>query len=265
MIYIFCAITIVISVATVYLQYYKVLSSRVPEMVEVNSTLSDITLSVYDVLLPRSKFPHVLEEHTIDDVKEIFKSSGYTSIPIYNPLTDTIVKIIDCKQFIYDSLNEDSALKKPLYLCETKTCEQILLEMFAHDTDIAIIVDEYGGLKGTIYMIDILHYKISYMAPADRLPMNENITRIGDTFVVKGITSLDTVNKYLNLSLYSESSNTINGYITDMLNHFPSVSDTVTIGGYTCTVLTVNNLCADTIEFALNNTQDLHIPVDPEV
>ena len=107
---------------------------------------------------------------------------------------------------------------------ETKNIDSLFFELQKTKQQIAILIDEYGGFSGIVTMEDIIEQVMGDID--DEYDEEEEIIdKIDDsTFLVDGDVSLDDLDEEIGVSLVSESSETIGGFIIDILGEIPDES-----------------------------------------
>ena len=110
-------------------------------------------------------------------------------------------------------------------MTETKNIDSLLYEMQRTKQQIAILIDEYGGFSGIVTMEDIIEQVVGDID--DEYDEEEEIIdKIDDNiYLVDGDVDLDDLDEELGIDLVSETSETIGGFIIDMLGEIPDEND----------------------------------------
>ena len=108
---------------------------------------------------------------------------------------------------------------------ETKNIDSLFFELQKTKQQIAILIDEYGGFSGIVTMEDIIEQVMGDID--DEYDEEEEIIDKVDEniYLVDGDVSLDDLDEELGVDLQSDSSETIGGFIIDLLGEIPDEND----------------------------------------
>ena len=138
-----------------------VISSYNAEIIQAGLDISDT--SVHDIMTPRVDIVAVNIEDSFEDIKKVFIDSNYSRIPVYEENIDHIVGVLNQKdlfntliknKFDEKKIDIKKIMKKPLFVNETLTCEELIREIQTNKMQLAVVLDEYGGTSGIATMED---------------------------------------------------------------------------------------------------------------
>lgn len=213
----------------------------------------DITVS--EVMTHRTAIIAAHIEASIAQIVEIAIEAGKSRIPIYKDDFDDIVGVLHIKdllKFITLSTTQDFKIKDymrpPMYIPEATRCSDLFERFQNEKTQIAIVVDEYGGTYGLVTMEDLLESIVGDIQD-EYDDEEQEITPISqEEYSIDGSVSIGDVEKLFGVELMSDDSeyDTIGGLITEKLERIPSVDEQpcITIGE---------------LEFVVMHTQDNRI------
>lgn len=117
--------------------------------------------TVRDCMVPRTGVVVVAADATVPQLIELFQTTEYSRIPVYEGSPDAIVGVLHAKQVLSAALKgiETSAraLARPtLFLPPSAQLDHVLARMKRTGQHLAVVVDEHGGLEGIITLEDIL-------------------------------------------------------------------------------------------------------------
>lgn len=117
-------------------------------------------LEAGDILTPRVDIIAVSSETSKKEIAELFRSTGFSRVPVYEEGLDNVIGVLNQKDF-HNYLNGTdepilSYVKPAAFAPGTMKISQLLKKMQEIKTHIAIIVDEYGGTEGLLTMEDII-------------------------------------------------------------------------------------------------------------
>lgn len=115
---------------------------------------------VLDIYTPRTEIVAVNNEATIEEVKAVFKQSGFSRIPIYIESLDNIIGTINFKEFTNKEITNKKELQKiivkPIEVTEYMNLNDLLSLLKKNQQHLAIVKDEFGGTLGIVTLEDIL-------------------------------------------------------------------------------------------------------------
>ncbi len=122
---------------------------------------------------------------------------------------------------------------------ETKTASELLKSMQQHHVQIAVVIDEYGGVAGLVTVEDILEELVGEIEDEDT--EHEEIIEIveGDDgyFDVLGSTEIDKVERIFDIELEDEDYTTIAGLVTSEAGYVPKVGEKLELRGLAIEIL----------------------------
>lgn len=186
----------------------------------------------YEVMTPRTDvFMIDVEDPPEVYMKDLMKLR-YSRVPVCKGDTDNIIGILHIKDYLIkmmESKDESPAiepiLRKAYFVPDTKKIDSLFLEMQSSRQQIAVLIDEYGGFSGIVTMEDMIE-QIMGDIDDEYDEEEEIIDKIDDnTYLVDGDVDLDDLNDELGTSIESESSETIGGFLVDLLGEIPEEID----------------------------------------
>lgn len=197
----------------------------------INSIFAFDDKLAYEVMTPRTNvfMINVHEEPAayLDELMEL----RFSRIPVCDGDSDNIIGILNIKDYLikareegFDRVDIPSILREPYLVPETKNIDSLFFELQKEKQHIAILIDEYGGFSGIATMEDIIE---EVMGDIDDEYDEEqvDIEKLGiDRYLLSGNTDLDDINEELGTDLESESSETIGGFLLDLMGEIPEDS-----------------------------------------
>ena len=190
-------------------------------------------LLAYEVMTPRTDvFSIDINAPTEDYIDELMELR-YSRIPVYEDDSDNIIGILYIKDYLikareagFDNVDFRSILRKPYFVPETKNIDSLFFELQTTKQHIAILIDEYGGFSGIVTMEDIIE-EVMGDIDDEYDEVEPEIQKVADdTYIVDGSMDLDDIDEELGIDLESENSETIGGFIIDILGEIPDENDT---------------------------------------
>lgn len=187
---------------------------------------------VYEIMTHRRDMTTLEDIDSLDEVVSTAIVSGHSRIPVYHDDIDSIVGILYVKDLLkYVGKPEPSdfklrsLLRPAIFVPRTKDCRSLFAFMQKHRTQIAVVVDEYGGTEGIVTLEDLIEDILGNIQ--DEYDDEEDeIRRLDDgKYTVDGSTSLEDVEELTGVSLTESDSETVAGFILDRLGRIPSTGE----------------------------------------
>ncbi|MCI9596387.1 MAG: HlyC/CorC family transporter [Firmicutes bacterium] len=198
----------------------------------INSIFAFDDKLAYEIMTPRTDVFSIdindpMEEY-IDELMEL----RYSRIPVYDDDSDKVIGILNIKDYLikareegFDNVDIGTIIRKPYFVPETKNIDSLFYELQTTRQQIAILIDEYGGFSGIVTMEDIIE---EVMGDIDDEYDEEEpeIQQLDEsTYLMDGAMDLDDINEELGTVLESDNSETIGGFIIDILGEIPDESE----------------------------------------
>ncbi len=195
--------------------------------------------TVKEVMVPRVDMECLESEFTLKDVMDNIKKLHHSRIPVYEDNIDNILGILyikDLTRYLNEEKLDTSIVKlirKPYFVPENKKADELLQELIKNNIQIAIVVDEYGGVAGLVTMEDLMEEIVGEIQ--DEYDKEEEpIKKIDEnTYIVDGLVNLYTLSEVLNVDLVDEEEDfdTLSGLIFELTSHIPKEKEKVEYKG----------------------------------
>ena len=206
--------------------------------------------TVGEIMTHRKDVVAVEDNAKITELTKTAIKSGCSRIPVYHGDIDNIVGIIYVKDLLkYVSTNAPSQtigsdiVRKAVFVPESKRCSEMFEYMTKHKTQIAVVVDEFGGTGGIITMEDLIESILGNIQD-EYDNEEEDIKKLAEnSFKVDGATPLDEIGELTGIDFEDEKDDTIAGIMLDRLGYIPKNSEhpSIEIENTRFTVLEVEN------------------------
>lgn len=198
----------------------------------INSIFAFDDKLAYEIMTPRTDVFMIDIEDPPEEYLNDLMTLRYSRIPVSKGETDNIIGILHIKDYLiqawekgFDGVDIESIIRQAYFVPETKNIDSLLYEMQRQKQQIAILIDEYGGFSGIVTMEDIIEQVVGDID--DEYDEEEEIIdKVDDNiYLVDGDVDLDDLDEELGIDLVSEYSETIGGFIIDMLGEIPDEND----------------------------------------
>ena len=183
----------------------------------------------YEIMTHRRDMTTLEDTDSLDEVVRTAIDSGHSRIPVYHDDIDNIVGMLYVKDLLKfvgapapSEFRLRSVLRPVLFVPRTKDCRSLFAFMQKHRTQIAIVVDEYGGTEGIITLEDLIEDILGNIR--DEYDDEEDEVRLIDEgrFTVDGAMSVEDVEELTGIPLSDSDSETVAGFILERLGRIPS-------------------------------------------
>lgn len=189
-------------------------------------SFDDITVG--ELMTHRTDITAIEDVEGLDSVVAILTRTGYSRIPVYHEDVDNITGVLygkDLLRFVCDSvpsgLRISDIMREPMFVPKSTSCSKVFAEMTAKKTQLAIVVDEYGGTEGIITLEDLLESIVGDIQD-EYDNEEEEVLRLSDNvFTVDGGISVSDLNLLANIQLPCEENETVAGLMLDHLGSIP--------------------------------------------
>jgi len=190
-----------------------------------------------EVMVPRIDMVCVADTETVSGALRLIRTEQHSRLPVYHGTIDQIVGIVHVKDLmsaVQDGRSEapvKDAARPAYFIPESKPLDSLLREMRRRKTQMAIVVDEYGGTAGLVTTEDLLEEIVGPIL--DEYDVEERLVEVVNESValIDGRASLQEVNEVLHLDLPVGEVDTIGGFIYSLLGHVPAQGESVTYDG----------------------------------
>ncbi len=198
----------------------------------INSIFAFDDKLAYEIMTPRTDVFLIDVEDDPEEYLKDLMTLRYSRIPVCKGDTDNIIGILHIKDFILkiweektETVDIEPLLRKAYFVPETKNIDVLFFELQKMKQQMAILIDEYGGFSGIVTVEDIIEEIVGDIDDEFDEEV-EIIDKIDDsTYLVDGDVDLDDLNEEIHTNLESETSETIGGFIIDILGEIPDEND----------------------------------------
>lgn len=189
-------------------------------------------LEAWDVLTPRVDIKAAEIDAPLEEIEELFLSTGFSRLPIYEDDLDSIVGVLNQKDFhnyIKGKNTPVSEYVKPvIFVAGSMKISQLLKRLQMGKTHIAIIVDEYGGTSGLVTMEDIIEELVGEIYDEhDAVALQDIVQQQDGSYRVLCGTNLDKMFDFFDVEEEVDAT-TVNGWVVLQLDNLPKVGDSFT-------------------------------------
>lgn len=184
---------------------------------------------VYEAMTPRTDVIWIEKGTKLGDFLKIYSESPYARFPVYEESPDNVVGVFSIKDVLMaqaeDKLDKDTTLdsivRPAIFVPRSKAVGELFAEMQATNNQMAIVVDEYGGIDGVVNMEQLLEQIVGQFGD-ELLQQAKEFQAIDEhTYDVDGSMRIDEINEQLGLNLPTGDYETVAGFVLNQLGHVP--------------------------------------------
>ena len=192
-----------------------------------------------NIMFPRNRAIFISQDATVKEAMDMLLKNDAVRAPVYQEDYDHVVGYIDSKDLIacYMGYRKEKKIKKfirPIdFYPSTRELHDLLNDFIIKRSQIAILVDEYGGVDGVVTLNRILAELMGKGFTKWEVDSRTGIRKLSPTVsVVSGDMQTTDYNYSFNDSIESSESDTLGGYIIEKLGHFPKRGETISTDIY---------------------------------
>ncbi len=197
-----------------------------------------------EVMVPRTEMVWIEQDKRLRQAMSLALRSGYSRIPVIGDNLDDVVGIVYLKDLTRRSYEHREAeqterveriMRPVMFVPDSKPADELMREMQATRTHVAIVIDEYGGTAGLITIEDILEEIVGEIADEyDEGEVAETQELEGGRWRVNARMQLDDLAELLDLELSEESEGveTVAGLLANRLGVVPIPGSQIEVDGY---------------------------------
>lgn len=233
----------------------------------INSIFDFDDKPAYEAMTPRTDVFQIDINDAPDEYIDELMELRYSRIPVYEDDSDNIIGILNIKDYLiqarnqgFDNVDIRSILRKPYFVPETKKLDTLFFELQNSKQHIAILIDEYGGFSGIVTMEDIIEEVMGNIDDEYDEDEDSIIKLDEDVYMLDGFMSLKDIDEELNIELTSENSETLGGYLIDIMGEIPDDGEDLNLQlearNYRFTIISVRERRIEKVKLEILKIED---------
>jgi magnesium and cobalt transporter len=211
-----------------------VLDSEARTMMEGALEVSDIT--VEDAMIPRSQMVVVPRDSKLEDFLPQIIESGHSRFPVVGEDRDEVEGILLAKDLlgylVTPGVEFDLArlLRPAVMVPERKPLNQLMRDLRASRSHMALVVDEYGGISGLITLEDVLEEIVGEIDDEHDEEEEAAMQAIGENhYLINALTPIEDFNEVFSSNLSDEEYDTVGGLVLAEFGRVPDDGERMVI------------------------------------
>ncbi|HYY94845.1 MAG TPA: hemolysin family protein [Pyrinomonadaceae bacterium] len=198
-----------------------------------------------EVMTPRTDIVALPSTASVREARDVMVESKYSRLPVYREQIEDVVGIIYVRDLLtyWAEGREDEGieplLRQAYFVPETKSVDELLEEMQKAHVQLALVIDEYGGLAGLLTVEDILEEIVGEIEDEDtESGEGEEIVPTEDgSYDVLGSTEVGKIEQLFDLEIEDDDFTTIAGLVIDEAGRVPTPGTRLNFRGLDVEVL----------------------------
>lgn len=224
------------------------MAERVSENQAIEAEERELIRSVFElggtltreVMVPRTDMVTVAASTPLSKVMRLFLRSGYSRVPVVGDSVDDLMGIAYFKDVARVLDSDPSAAGRPVadvarsavFVPESKPADDLLRQMQASRSHIAVVVDEYGGIAGLVTIEDVLEELVGELTDEHDTVEVSAPEPLGDgSFRVPARLPVDELGELFELRLDDDDVDTAGGLLAKAIGKVPLTGSTADVGG----------------------------------
>jgi CBS domain containing-hemolysin-like protein len=220
----------------------------------INSIFEFRDTLIHEIMTPKPEMVCADIETEMPDVLKLIVKEGFTRIPVYSESPDNVVGILNAKDLLvcvdapenYPDIRE--LIKPPYMVPETMRIVDLLRAFQAKKNHMAIVTDEFGGVRGLITLEDVLEEIVGEID--DEYDKDEPQWRpLPDGgLMIYAKEDIEEVESFFDVGLPDGPYESVGGFIIHQLEHLPKAGETVEVGSLIFKVVTATKRHIKTVK-----------------
>lgn len=199
------------------------------------------------IMVPRLDVDAVAATATLSETVAAFVASRHTRLPVYRETMDNVIGIVHISDLLLAWSGDDPAqtpesiMREPEFVAENMAVDDLLALLRRKSLQMAIVVDEFGGVEGIVTLEDVLEEIVGEITDeftepdgAEPAPDDNGVWTLNATM------TLDDLARAAGIVLEHGEVNTVGGFVYTRLGRMPAEGDLVTADQATIEVTQMN-------------------------
>ncbi len=189
-----------------------------------------------EIMVPRTDaFMIDINDDTQENIEKIL-NEAYSRVPVYDDDKDHILGVLHTKKLLkygfkngFENVDIRVMLQEALFVPETINVDDLILELRRTHNQMALLLDEYGGVVGIVTLEDMLEEIVGEIEDESDVAEKE-VYKLSDLmYIVQGKMTINDFNEEFETHLESQNVDTIAGYFISTTGQIPDRGEQVSL------------------------------------
>lgn len=199
-----------------------------------------------DIMTPRTEICALSIDSSVKAARDLIIEEKYSRLPVYRDKIENIEGVIYVRDLLQawasgkENQTIETMLRPAYFVPETKPASELLKAMQQNHVQLAIAVDEYGGIAGVVSLEDIVEEIVGEIEDEDT--EQEEVIEIiegdgGSYFDVLGSTEIGKIERLFDMEIEDDDFTTIAGLVISEIGYVPKKRETLEFRGLSLEIL----------------------------
>jgi len=194
-------------------------------------------LTAGQVMLPRTEMTALPVQATRADLVDRLSQVSQPVLPAYRANLDDIVGVVRVRDLFralagtHDAIDLTPLLREPLNVPDTLKADDLLTDMRARRTSLAVVIDEHGGTAGMVTFERLMERIVGEIGGDDAGAVSSITVLTDGSALIDGLALVTDVNAQFGLSIDEDLYDSLGGFVLGRLGRRPRLGDCVEIDG----------------------------------
>ena len=192
-----------------------------------------------DVLIPRTAVVAIEQDASVEALVQLALRTGHSRFIVHGEDLDELIGVVEIRRVHQVPAPErattavSTLVQEVLMVPESRALDELLIDLRRSGTQLAVVVDEYGGTAGIVTLEDILEEIVGEIADEHdtEAQVSSRAIRAGE-WMLLGTLHPDEVADATSLELPEGEYETLAGFMLDRLGHIPGTGEIVEFEGW---------------------------------
>jgi CBS domain containing-hemolysin-like protein len=195
------------------------------------------SLRAADAMVPRTHLTALRQDANCEDLRHVAIATGHSRFPVIGEDLDDVLGVVQAKDVLGVPVGDRPTtrvadlMKPPVVAPESAQLGELLTDLRAANSTLAIVIDEHGGTAGLVTMEDIVEELVGQIRDEYDAEEPAVVPVAGGGFMVPGSWRPDEVARDTGLELPTGDYETVSGLMMERLGRVPATGDSVDVDG----------------------------------